>query len=93
MDNVNYSHENFDKTTEFFNNIPDFQGETILPFTLTNKNDGVGGSSNFDLFRACELFLVKNRIRPDFFCKYKSALKWVIFNWRNPIKLIRVYIV
>lgn len=64
----------YDKTSDFFNNIPEFQGESLGPFSLKNKND-LNIRTNIDILRACELFLMRNRIRPDFFCKYKTTVK------------------
>lgn len=64
----------YDKTSDFFNNIPEFQGESLGPFSLDNKNE-LNIRTNIDILRACELFLMRNRIRPDFFCKYKKVIK------------------
>ncbi|XP_055638009.1 uncharacterized protein LOC129776408 [Toxorhynchites rutilus septentrionalis] len=63
----------YDKTSDFFNNIPEFQGESLGPFSLHDKND-LNIRTNIDILRACELFLMRNRIRPDFFCKYKKVI-------------------
>ncbi|XP_058447465.1 uncharacterized protein LOC131427904 [Malaya genurostris] len=63
----------YDKTSDFFNNIPEFQGESLGPFNLNNKSD-MNIRTNIDILHACELFLMRNRIRPDFFCKYKKVI-------------------
>ena len=62
--------KDYDKTSDFFNNIPEFHGESLGPFSF--KTDM---RTNIDILRACELFLLKNRIRPDFFCKYNKVIK------------------
>lgn len=67
-------HEGYDKTSQFFDNIPEFQGETLGPFSINNKSD-FNIRTNIDLLRACEVFLMKHRIRPDFFCKYRPVAK------------------
>ncbi|XP_053691806.1 myosin-G heavy chain [Sabethes cyaneus] len=71
--NVDEQETDYDKTSDFFNNIPEFQGESLGPFSLNNKND-LNIRTNIDILRACELFLMRNRIRPDFFCKYKKVI-------------------
>ncbi|GAB0095316.1 hypothetical protein DMENIID0001_106810 [Sergentomyia squamirostris] len=76
------SPESFEKTANFFNNIPEFAGQPLGPFTRQSP-DGVATKSphhdtsvhtNMDILRACEMFLFKHRIRPDFFCRYKKAM-------------------
>uniref|UniRef100_A0A2M3Z623 Uncharacterized protein n=1 Tax=Anopheles braziliensis TaxID=58242 RepID=A0A2M3Z623_9DIPT len=70
--------DDYDKTSDFFNNIPEFQGEALGPFSLAGKQnrpepepepdpDWASIRTNVDILRACELFLVRHRIRPDFF--------------------------
>lgn len=67
--------ESYSNTSEFFNKIPDFDGETIQPFHLpSNKSNTL--NNNADLLRECESFLYKYRIRPDFFCRYRKAIKY-----------------
>uniref|UniRef100_A0A182NAV0 Uncharacterized protein n=1 Tax=Anopheles dirus TaxID=7168 RepID=A0A182NAV0_9DIPT len=69
--------DDYDKTSDFFNNIPEFQGEALGPFSIESKgNEPDWGSirTNVDVLRACELFLMRHRMRPDFFCKYKTAM-------------------
>uniref|UniRef100_A0A182F1G6 Uncharacterized protein n=1 Tax=Anopheles albimanus TaxID=7167 RepID=A0A182F1G6_ANOAL len=81
--------DDYDRTSDFFNNIPEFQGEPLGPFSLAGKQtrpepepdpdpdpdaDWASIRTNVDILRACELFLVRHRIRPDFFCKYKKAM-------------------
>ncbi|XP_053673642.1 uncharacterized protein LOC128723903 [Anopheles nili] len=69
--------DDYDKTSDFFNNIPEFQGEALGPFSITGKRtepNWSGIRTNVDVLRACELFLVRHRMRPDFFCKYKTAM-------------------
>lgn len=107
--------ENFRRTSDFFNNIPDYVGEPLRPFTLlsaagtaaaaaaapnprrstaerrrrrqqrhqqrrepkTNSPAAAdvkaeaGGCK--DVLKECEEFLHSNRIRPDFFCRYRQA--------------------
>lgn len=67
----------YDKTSDFFNNIPEFHGESLGPFSLQSQkqNELTNIRTNIDILRACELFLMRNRIRPDFFCKYKKVVK------------------
>uniref|UniRef100_A0A182Q676 Uncharacterized protein n=1 Tax=Anopheles farauti TaxID=69004 RepID=A0A182Q676_9DIPT len=69
--------DDYDKTSDFFNNIPEFQGEALGPFSIESKaNEPDWGNirTNVDILRACELFLMRHRMRPDFFCKYKMAM-------------------
>ncbi|XP_035905018.1 uncharacterized protein LOC118509047 [Anopheles stephensi] len=69
--------DDYDKTSDFFNNIPEFQGEALGPFSITAKRtepDWGSIRTNVDILRACELFLMRHRMRPDFFCKYKTAM-------------------
>uniref|UniRef100_A0A182S829 Uncharacterized protein n=1 Tax=Anopheles maculatus TaxID=74869 RepID=A0A182S829_9DIPT len=69
--------DDYDKTSDFFNNIPEFQGEALGPFSITGKRtepDWGSIRTNVDILRACELFLMRHRMRPDFFCKYKTAM-------------------
>uniref|UniRef100_A0A8W7PCX1 Uncharacterized protein n=1 Tax=Anopheles coluzzii TaxID=1518534 RepID=A0A8W7PCX1_ANOCL len=69
--------DDYDKTSDFFNNIPEFQGEALGPFSIANKGtepDWGSIRTNVDILRACELFLMRHRMRPDFFCKYKTAM-------------------
>lgn len=65
--------ENYGKTFEFFDNIPDYVGEPLGPFSLPDKK--VFGKTNADVLKVCEQFLHKHRIRPDFFCRYRKALR------------------
>lgn len=81
--------ENFSKTTEFFNNIPEFHGEPLGPFSIPIiKNDKKLSESHQktppstslppkhnDILRECETFLFKYRIKPDFFCRYRHAME------------------
>lgn len=76
--------ENFGKTSDFFNNIPEYTGDPLGPFTLpdkkNNENDGECGGiktskTSADVLKECELFLYKHRIRPDFFCRYRKAIE------------------
>lgn len=69
------SPENFSKTSEFFNNIPEFCGEPLGPFTLKSKNDEPSVQTSPDILRECESFLGKYRIRPEFFCRYRRAME------------------
>uniref|UniRef100_A0A182MDK6 Uncharacterized protein n=1 Tax=Anopheles culicifacies TaxID=139723 RepID=A0A182MDK6_9DIPT len=69
--------DDYDKTSDFFNNIPEFQGEALGPFSIAGKRtepDWGSIRTNVDILRACELFLMRHRMRPDFFCKYKTAM-------------------
>lgn len=73
--------ENFVKTSEFFNNIPDYTGAPIGPFGMTYEPEGSDGkfgrnvNKTADLLKECEEFLHTHRIRPDFFCRYRKAIK------------------
>ncbi|XP_058122312.1 uncharacterized protein LOC131293118 [Anopheles ziemanni] len=69
--------DDYDKTSDFFNNIPEFHGEALGPFSLADKRtepDWGSIRTNVDILRACELFLMRHRMRPDFFCKYTKAM-------------------
>ncbi|XP_058056598.1 uncharacterized protein LOC131207977 [Anopheles bellator] len=69
--------DDYERTSDFFNNIPEFQGEALGPFSIAGKGaepDWGSIRTNVDILRACELFLMHHRIRPDFFCKYKKAM-------------------
>jgi hypothetical protein len=66
--------ENYERTSEFFNNIPEYDGEALGPFSVHSKQD-FSIRTNVDLLKACELFLSTHRIRPDFFCKYRNAVE------------------
>lgn len=68
------SPESYGKTSEFFNNIPIYTGEPLGPFSLTNKRTSIRTSA--DVLKECESFLYKHRIRPDFFCRYRKAIKY-----------------
>ena len=65
--------ESYDETSEFFDNIPDYNGEPLRPFSISNSNES--SRTNADLLKECEMFLCKYRIRPDFFCRYRNALQ------------------
>lgn len=71
--------ESFRKTSEFFNNIPDYAGDPMGPFSLphqtTTDDNEVKSQTSADVLKECELFLHKHRIRPDFFCRYRKALE------------------
>lgn len=67
------SPESYGKTSEFFNNIPVYTGEPLGPFSIPNKRTSIRTSA--DVLKECELFLYKHRIRPDFFCRYRKAIK------------------
>lgn len=70
--------ESFRRTSEFFNNIPDYAGDPMGPFSLPNTTtteDEVKSRTSADVLKECELFLHKHRIRPDFFCRYRKALE------------------
>lgn len=67
------SPESYEKTSEFFNNIPDFNGEPLGPFSIPQTRDNV--KTTADLLKECEFFLYKYRIRPDFFCRYRNAME------------------
>lgn len=76
------SPESFEKTTNFFNNIPEFSGQPLGPFTRQSPDvatkpphQSTSVHTNLDILRACEMFLYKHRIRPDFFCRYKKAME------------------
>jgi len=67
------SPESYGKTSEFFNNIPIYTCEPLGPFSIPNKRTSIRTSA--DVLKECELFLYKHRIRPDFFCRYRKAIK------------------
>lgn len=68
------SPESYGKTSEFFNNIPIYTGEPLGPFSIPNKRTSIRTSA--DVLKECEEFLYKHRIRPDFFCRYRKAIKY-----------------
>lgn len=68
------SPESYGKTSEFFNSIPVYTGEPLGPFSLPNKRTSIRTSA--DVLKECEQFLYKHRIRPDFFCRYRKAIKY-----------------
>lgn len=68
------SPDSYGKTSEFFNNIPIYTGEPLGPFSLPNKKSSIRTSA--DVLKECEIFLYKHRIRPDFFCRYRKAIKY-----------------
>lgn len=92
-DNVDYNKgakdrgatpENFVKTSDFFNNIPDYMGDPLGPFGMPNETecadgDGENGSHQInnaaDVLKECEEFLHTHRIRSDFFCRYRKAIE------------------
>lgn len=59
------------KVSEFFDNIPDFVGEPLGPFSIPKKK--LVEKEKDDIFKECENILQKHRIRPDFFCRYRKA--------------------
>lgn len=65
--------ESYEQTSEFFNNIPDFNGEPLGPFSIPSAREMSNATA--DLLKECELFLYKYRIRPDFFCRYRKAME------------------
>lgn len=68
--------ESYDQTSDFFNNVPDFNGEPLGPFSISYARDSQRTSA--DLMKECELFLHRHRIRPDFFCRYRKAMEYVL---------------
>lgn len=71
--NGNETPESYERTSDFFNNIPEFNGEPLGPFSVPHARDSQQTSA--DLMRECELFLYRHRIRPDFFCRYRKVLQ------------------
>lgn len=73
--------EDYRRTAEFFNNIPDFSGDPLGPFSLPAKEAPSASQdapnptpkTSADVLKECELFLFKHRIRPDFFCRYRKG--------------------
>lgn len=65
--------EGFEQTADFFNNIPDFNGESLGPFSIPKHNKLSHRTE--DVLKECELLLYKYRIRPDFFCRYRKAME------------------
>lgn len=66
--------ESYDQTSDFFNNVPDFHGEPLGPFSIPHVKNSQQTSA--DLMRECELFLYRHRIRPDFFCRYRKVVEY-----------------
>ncbi|XP_055304747.1 uncharacterized protein LOC129569673 [Sitodiplosis mosellana] len=64
--------ESFKATCDFFNNIPEFHGEPLGPFSIPKAHKM--SDADADLLKECELLLNKYRIRPDFFCRYRKAM-------------------
>lgn len=65
--------ESFQATCDFFNNIPEFHGEPLGPFSIPKAHKMLDADA--DLLKECELLLNKYRIRPDFFCRYRKAME------------------
>lgn len=65
--------EGFEQTAEFFNNIPEFHGEALGPFSIPKQNKLSYRTE--DLLKECEELLNKYRIKPDFFCRYRKAME------------------
>lgn len=65
--------ESFKQTCDFFNNIPEFHGEPLGPFSIPKEHKI--SNADADLLKECELILYKYRIRPDFFCRYGKAME------------------
>lgn len=65
--------ESFKATCDFFNNIPEFKGEPLGPFSIPKAHKV--SDADADLLKECELLLYKYRIRPDFFCRYRKAME------------------
>lgn len=65
--------EGFEQTAEFFNNIPEFNGEALGPFSIPKHNKLSYRTE--DLLKECEELLNKYRIKPDFFCRYRKAME------------------
>lgn len=63
----------YEHTSEFFNNIPEFNGEPLGPFSIPNTRET--SKTTADLLKECEMFLYKYRIKPDFFCRYRKAME------------------
>lgn len=66
--------ESFKQTCDFFNNIPEFNGEPLGPFSIPKASKT--SHTTADLLKECEILLNKYRIRPDFFCRYREAMEW-----------------
>lgn len=65
--------ESFKQTCDFFNNIPEFNGEPLGPFSVPKSFKM--SHTTADLLKECEILLNKYRIRPDFFCRYRQAME------------------
>lgn len=65
--------DSFQQTCDFFNNIPEFHGEPLGPFSIPKAHKV--SNADADLLKECELLLYKYRIRPDFFCRYRKAME------------------
>lgn len=65
--------DSFQQTCDFFNNIPEFNGEPLGPFSIPKAHKV--SNADADLLKECELILFKYRIRPDFFCRYRKAME------------------
>lgn len=68
------SPESFKQTCDFFNNIPEYNGEPLGPFSIPKSYKM--SHTTADLLKECEILLNKYRIRPDFFCRYREAMEW-----------------
>lgn len=66
--------ENYEQISEFFNNVPEYTGQPLGPFSIP-QTDEDSKKNRADLLKECELFLYKHRIRPDFFCRYRRVLQ------------------
>lgn len=65
--------EGFKQTCDFFNNIPEFNGEPLGPFSIPKSFKM--SHTTADLLKECEILLNKYHIRPDFFCRYRQAME------------------
>lgn len=69
--------DSFKQTCDFFNNIPEYHGEPLGPFSIPKAYKM--SHTTADLLKECEILLNKYRIRPDFFCRYREAMEWYDF--------------
>lgn len=66
----------FAKTCEFFDNIPEYRGDPLGPFSIPlRKERNTSQKTNPNILKECESYLTKYRIRPEFFCRYRKAME------------------
>ncbi|XP_037959000.1 uncharacterized protein LOC119688392 [Teleopsis dalmanni] len=87
VNSVSFTSGSYEYNTDFFNNIPDFMGETFPPCTFEHQcsdgrsdtatsrsNSDIDSNATSEVLRICKDFLWRHRMRPDFFCQYHKAI-------------------